>query len=307
MSRTTREAAESYLRRGWAPIPVPSREKGPTLKGWPDLRLTKDDIPLHFNGVSQNIGVLLGEPSGGLIDVDLDSPEALILATQFLPPTDCRFGRASTPESHWLYRSTSIPLTKRYQGPDGSILVEIRSTGCQTLFPPSVHPKGENIEFFKEEEPAGIEQARLLEATGKLAAASLLARHWPREGSRQEASLALAGGLFRSGWNEEVVSQFLGAVAIAAGDEEISKRISAGDYTRKRLDLERPATGWPHLEALIGSDVVRRVREWIESRDEAKVTSPPTRTIDLLDLSPAVISFEATMDLNPRVTVLQLR
>ena len=97
MSHTTREAAENYLSRGWAIIPVPFGKKAPTLKGWPDLWLTKDDLSRHFNGLPVNIGVLLGDPSGGLIDVDLDSPEALILAPRFLPPTECRFGRASTP------------------------------------------------------------------------------------------------------------------------------------------------------------------------------------------------------------------
>lgn len=302
MSRTTREAAENYLIKGWTIIPVPFREKAPTLKGWPDFRLTKDDLPLHFNGLPQNIGVLLGEPSGGLIDVDLDCPEALTLAPRFLPPTECRFGRAGTSESHWLYYVAPIPRTIRYQDLDGSVLLEVRSTGCQTLFPPSVHPEGETIEFFKEGEPAFIEQAHLLEAIGKLAAVSLLARHWPREGSRQEAALALAGGLFRWGWDEENINLFLGAVAFAAGDDEISKRIAASEYTRKRLDSERPATGWPHLEALIGSDVARRVRGWIGPRYEVKAPSPPTKATDLLDISPAVISFEAlsTLEISER-------
>lgn len=300
MSRTTREAAESYLGRGWAPIPVPFMKKGPTLEKWPDLRLTVSALPHYFDGAPQNIGVLLGEPSGGLIDVDLDSPESLILAPLFLPLTDCRFGRASTPESHWLYRAIAIPLTKRYQASDGSVLAEIRSTGCQTLFPPSVHPGGETIEFFKTGEPASIEQAHLLKATGKLAAAALLARHWPREGRRQEAALALAGGLLRSGWDEEAVTHFLGAVAIAAGDDEISKRVSAGDHTRKRLDSERSATGWPHLEAVIDCKVVRLVREWIGSRDAAKVESSPPKATDLLDLSSTVVSFEALRTLEIR-------
>lgn len=300
MSRTTGEAAEYYLSRGWAPIPVPPGEKAPKLKGWPDLRITKESLSHHFNETPQNIGVLLGEPSEGLIDVDLDSPEAIMLVTQFLPPTECRFGRASTPESHWLYRATPIPETIQYRGHAGTVLLEVRSTGCQTLFPPSVHPGGEIIEFFKEEEPADIDQACLLEATGKLAAASLLARHWPGEGSRQEAALALAGGLFRSGWGEEMITQFLGAVALAAGDDEISKRVSAGDYTRKRLDSERPATGWPHLETVIGSEVVRRVREWIGSRDVAKGISAPPKATDLLDLSSTVVSFETLRTLEIR-------
>ena len=306
MSRTTREAAEYYLSRGWAVIPVPFREKAPTLKRWPDLRLTKDDLPRYFDEHPQNIGVLLGEPSGGLIDVDLDSPEALTLASRFLPPTECGFGRASTPESHWLYRVAPIPRSIQYRDLDGSVLLESRSTGCQTISPPSVHPEGEITEFFKDGEPASIEQAHLLSMTSRLAAASLLSRHWPREGSRQEAALALAGGLLRKGWDDETVAHFLKAIAFASRDEEITKRVSAGEYTRKRLDAERPATGWPHLAKLIDPDVVRRVREWTGPEDETKTPSPPTKTTDIFDISPAVISFEAltTLEITERLHYL---
>ena len=69
--------ARAFLARGWAPIPVPYRSKRPILKGWQNLRPADADLAQHFNGGLQNIGVLLGEPSGGLVDVDLDSPEAL--------------------------------------------------------------------------------------------------------------------------------------------------------------------------------------------------------------------------------------
>ena len=63
------ESARTYLARGYAVIPVPARKKIPVLKGWTDLRLSESDLPAHFNGTG-NIGVLLGEPSGWLVDVD---------------------------------------------------------------------------------------------------------------------------------------------------------------------------------------------------------------------------------------------
>ena len=40
-----------------------------------------------------SLGILLGAPSGGLVDVDIDAPEALALRDRFLPPTRSRFGR----------------------------------------------------------------------------------------------------------------------------------------------------------------------------------------------------------------------
>ncbi len=48
--------------------------------------------------------MILGEASGGLADVDLDSIEAVHVGPYFLPRTLC-FGRPSKPRSHWLYQS----------------------------------------------------------------------------------------------------------------------------------------------------------------------------------------------------------
>ena len=44
-------------------------------------------------------------------DVDLDCPEALLLADYFIPSTKLEFGRASTPRSHRLLKV--IDLTKK--------------------------------------------------------------------------------------------------------------------------------------------------------------------------------------------------
>ena len=69
-----------YAQRGWAVIPVPFRSKNPGFKGWEQLRVTRETATKYFNGQPQNIGVLLGEPSGWLIDVDLDHLRAVELA-----------------------------------------------------------------------------------------------------------------------------------------------------------------------------------------------------------------------------------
>jgi len=79
-----------YAAEGWSVIPVPYKEKGPKLKGWQNLRLTEETVADHFNRGPQNIGVLMGEPSGGLVDTDIDCPEAVRLAPYFLPPTEGR-------------------------------------------------------------------------------------------------------------------------------------------------------------------------------------------------------------------------
>ena len=80
-------AAHACRRRGWSVIPVPAGEKAPRLKGWQRLRLDENELEEFFYE-DCNLGVLLGEPSKNLTDIDLDCKEAVSLAPDFLPPTD---------------------------------------------------------------------------------------------------------------------------------------------------------------------------------------------------------------------------
>jgi hypothetical protein len=264
-------AARNYSKRGWVPIPIPLREKAPRLRDWPKLRLTEQDLPAHFGGRPQNVGVLLGEPSGGLVDVDLDSPDAAKLADDFLPPTDSVFGRPSKPRSHRLYLAAPIPKTERFEGIDSSVLVELRSTGSQTIFPPSLHPSGEVISFEKDGQPAAVDGLALRERVARLAAATLLLKQWPMgAGSRQEIALALAGGLLGNGWNTRETEEFIHAIARTAGDNEAAKRAEAALYTEKSLKAGEHVTGWPRLAALMGSLEVTRVASWLKLRQAGR-------------------------------------
>jgi len=190
------EAAREYLSAGFQPIPVPRGEKRPATVRWPDLRFTGSDLEVNFSPTS-SVGVLLGAPSGGLVDVDLDAPEARALAAQFLPPTECVFGRSSSRSSHHLYYVTSLPKPRTFRDTDRSMLVEIRADGQMTVMPPSVHETGERREWEKAGLPSRISGDELVQAVSTVAACALLARHWPQRGSRHEAALALAGMLLR--------------------------------------------------------------------------------------------------------------
>ena len=78
---TAADIAGSYIARGWAPIPIPAGTKAPKIDGWERLRISESDLARYF-GAGYNIGVLNGEPSGWLIDVDLDHPLARELYSQ---------------------------------------------------------------------------------------------------------------------------------------------------------------------------------------------------------------------------------
>lgn len=167
------QSAATYINRGWSPIPIPAQGKRPFLPGWQHLRVTAEAVNRFFNGSPKNIGVLLGEPSAWLVDVDLDHELAVLEAENHLPATGAIFGRPSKPRSHWLYRVASPIETFKRQHKAAGMLVELRSTGCQTVFPPSLHPSGEPIEWHSDGEPLLIEPGELRACVDALADAVL--------------------------------------------------------------------------------------------------------------------------------------
>lgn len=268
------QAAELYAGRGWSVTPVAYRTKKAVLSGWPTLRLTAPELSRHFKNKRINLGVLLGDASRGVVDVDLDCIQALRLAKDFLPPTGCIFGRPSKPRSHWIYIASQSPSTVqledvRDEAIDGEkkrpMLVELRSSGVQTVFPPSMHESGEPIAFDQAGEPACVEGEELLRCVKKLAAASLLTKYWPGQGQRHVAAGALAGGLARAGWERSDVVHFVGAVVRAAGDTEVPDRERMAGDTVDGYRGGDKVTGWKRLAELVGQDVVAKVWEWLDA------------------------------------------
>jgi hypothetical protein len=260
--RSTLDAARAYVQRGWSVIPVPRGEKAPHIAGWPSLRLGECDLSAHFSN-GKNVGVILGSASGGLCDVDLDSPEALAAADFFLPPTGFVFGRAQKPRSHRFYRCDVPPTPEKLSAPDGGTLIELRAAGQQTILPPSIHPSGELYRLEEDGDTAHVDGEDLARRVRLVAAAALLARHWPARGARHDCALALAGMLLRAGNSEEDVVHFVEAVTLAAGDEETRARVRDVLTTAKRIAAGRPATGAPTLAEIVGDEIVCHVREWL--------------------------------------------
>lgn len=258
------EIATGYLQKGWTPIPVGYRTKQPTEKEWTHFQVSQERLDHFFGSDSINIGVLLGKPSNGLIDIDLDCDEAVQLAPRFLPPT-IYFGRKSNPQSHWLYICTPIPKTEKFTGDDNSMILELRSTGCQTIFPGSVHPGGEKIDWepSQKSEPQQVPFDVLRQSVRHLAAAALLLRSW-NEGSRDDIATALSGGLLREKWNPEAVDQLVEILCDAASDDETKIRLKARRLRNSLGTGENThVPGWPRLESLIGAERARKIRRWL--------------------------------------------
>ncbi len=254
-------AAERYIARGLTVVPVPAGKKRPVLEGWEKLRITAEEIPEYWSN-GQNIGILHGAPSKGLVVVDLDCPEALKIAGRFLAPT-LTSGRESTPDAHWWCFSPDTEH-QTFKDLDGTtVLLELRSTGHHTLVPPSVHPSGERYRWSQ----SGLETAEsapgdLTRTCRELATTTLIARHLPETrdqggGGRHDLALALSGFLLRRGLSEETVLGLLRAAWDASGfSDERGRREAHRDLeglvtdTAARLRDDQPATGGTKLEEL---------------------------------------------------------
>ncbi|MBB3205089.1 hypothetical protein FHS27_000856 [Rhodopirellula rubra] len=165
-----REQVAIYRQRGWFCVPLRPRSKSPARRDWTNLRLKPEVFPEQGN-----IGIILGEPSAWLVDVDLDCDEAIELADSYLPPTPAITGRPSAQRSHRWYIAVGATTEKHTDPSDGSMIVELRSTGTQTVVGPSIHPDGETYETLYGE-PATVPSLMLAACVKALAEAVIAKR-----------------------------------------------------------------------------------------------------------------------------------
>jgi predicted P-loop ATPase len=279
------EAATWYHEHGIFPIPVSRSSKKPVGTGWEDQRLTVADIPHRFDG-DLNIGGLLGIstfPDLGLVDLDLDCPEAIAVAPDMLPPTGMVFGHASAPASHYEYfvklpapriRKFADPLIPRNSDPEKRRkMLEIRGRkkptdesdseiGLQTVLPGSSHVSGEQIEFLAghDGQPSLAMAADLERIARQIFAASLFVRYWPASGNgRHDAMLALAGALAYAHWPQDNALWFCDIVykSIPTHDPAaIARVVSEVEDSYAKVAADLPATGFPTLTNYVDFRIV---------------------------------------------------
>jgi hypothetical protein len=248
---------KTYTAEGWSLVPIPRGEKGPRLSNWQHTAFSESDFK-----DSDNIGVKLGDPSGGLIDIDLDCKQAVEIAATLLPKTQRIHGRPNKRRSHYWYTVVGQIKSEGFKDIDGSMLVEIRSTGGQTVLPPSIHPSGEVLEWELDKTPLSTEPGLLRDSVVWVATASLLARHYPEAGSRHDAAGQIAGFLLNLKVPPIVVASIVEAAATAAGDPEIKDRVAFATSTVSSFLANEPVTGGPKLSDLIGPEVIKRIKIW---------------------------------------------
>lgn len=295
----TAHAVETY-ERGYVPIPIKPGTKRPFDAAWPTLRYdSAAEVKSMFDQEPSNLGVALGTPSGGLVDVDIDHVKGLAAAEVFLRGTTPAVGgRVSRPGSHYWYRvENGLPdSSRKWSHPtlprDRSTLVELRSTGGQTVIPPSIHPDGERYVWGPEgtwggeHGPALITGQELRSRVGCVALSTLLAIEWPTRGGRHDAYLALAGALLAEGYGEnrrvspiwrEFAPGIIAVIVEATHDEEgIQTRIDQSvESTLQKIARGKPTQGWPTLMQHLSEEVVEKAKEFVFGVEDAEGHTRP--------------------------------
>lgn len=268
-------AAAELARLGIVPLRV--NGKAPTANAWQQSTLpAAADVPLQFAGQC-NIGALLGTPSNGITDVDLDWSETELLAPPLLPMPSWAFGRTDDAGQfhlrHILFRCHGA-ATAHFDAPPalyptkkGRRIIEVLSTGKQVVVPPSIHKEtGQQLRW--QQAPADmplleLDADTLHRQVARIAGAALLVRHWPEyEGSRHDLAAALAGACWHAGWTRADIETTLGAFLTVVDDPERKDRGRAVVDTLDKAEAGQAVTGWPICAELLGPAIAGCLQPW---------------------------------------------
>jgi hypothetical protein len=206
-------------------------------------------------------------------------------ADEFLPTTDCIFGRRSNPRSHRIYKVPSPGKIADFVA-DGETILEVRGSKHLTVFPGSVHPSGESIEFEEgfDGDPSLTDWAVLADAARKSATATLLFKNWI-PGSRHSLALSASGFLRQLGWAEADAREVIRAVAKHAKDDEVFDRLECVNTTYAKT--AGPILGRREVIDLLGEKAVAAIESWCESSQVRETISPTTPADSTNDSSDA--------------------
>jgi Bifunctional DNA primase/polymerase, N-terminal len=280
------KAARQWLARGILPVPIkPGTKKPNGGKGWNSLRATTETID-HFFKPGFNIGGLWGEPSNWIVDIDLDWDEAADIAKLIMPET-FTYGRGARPGTHLLYQCEVVAGSKRYapkekdkQESDSDpkkIIVEIRSTGSQSLLPPSIlspevsgQPHGDRYIIENDADFTSISARHLEELVNHVAAAAILIRNYPNSGARHDYIHAVTGSLLWGGWPEDKARKLSHAILSCCEDRESDpkQRSRTIDNTIEHFRKGNRISGWKTLSQWLSGDSLKLVREWLTLKEK---------------------------------------
>jgi hypothetical protein len=288
--------ADAYDKRGWCPIKLKAKSKAPP-KGWAEQHLTGETAARFFD-TDDNIGVRLGDPSHGLVDLDLDWPEAVAPADVVFANLPA-FGRPGKRRSHRLTTSPAIKTFKfklppsckadpRIAGEHGVDICEFRSTGAQTVFPPSIHTSGEPITWDSGKIPDAVptmDATTLKKYMVAVAVTALAMRCNPGHGDHYYAMIPFAGALLRIIPDVGIVERLVGIVCTTWGTKWPASQLQVATMKEKLDAGDVEVTGLPRLLKHLGlpADVAKHINsDWLGTADD---DGRPRVILELFDLN----------------------
>ena len=248
-------AATALVQAGFAVLPTMSRSREIRVRGWPNLQLTEDELPLHFTDTEQNVSINW-KCSRGRCALDLDAAEAEELAPLLLPMGTPAFGRAGRLRQIIFDCAEANSFSLKY---NNEVLVEVLAGGSASLAPGSTQPGGDVVKWCagrspQEHAPKKVSFARLQTFATIVAGAALLLRYWrdvAGQGVRHDTALQLAGAMLHGGWKPAAVRRVLRCVFQMAADPEVKDRMAAIDTTIRRQQDGQPYSGLPELSKVL--------------------------------------------------------
>jgi len=262
---------EFYNSLGFTLIPLQSQSKRPINKAW--QRRTFADNSFDDFADDSNVGVVLGKASGGVVDIDIDHPAALVAAEDLLPSTGMIFGRKSKPRSHRFYKVDEPGKTLRLQG-SGELgtVIECRANGGFTMAPPSTHPSREVVTFDEQGEIATSTRDELDRYCRLIAAVVELSAHYANH-KRHDIALAFSGILMKLGYGSKITRKSIKALCVITKDEESEDRLRCVDDTAQRYTKGEAIASWQAMKDAIGREAVGHLTKQLDV-DIADYVSP---------------------------------
>ena len=286
------QTAEDWLARNVYTVPLRSRSKRPKGKDWPHLRLVEEDFKNGAFKPGDNIGALWGEASDYATDIDLDLEEAVEVAEYILPETFI-YGRTGKEDSHYVYRIVGAE-TRKWQVSELGTVIEIRSTGAQSVIPPSRHPEGGIYFTCHDVEFSELSKLDMERYADEVAVAAVFTRFYPTQGSRHDYVHACTGALCHQEWQEEKIKRVMGAVltVIQEDEDELEDRKGSVVNTIEKHHTGDRTKGFTTLQDWISMPVIAALRRWTESgKAEGKVVLAPVN----LKPSPTKLAFDESL------------
>ncbi len=279
-----REAAITY-RDNHHSVPLRLRGKKPVEDEW-QKRTLADPVPRFEPG--DNIGILLGKPSGNLVRLDPDFQTVPAVTAMLFPELTAIMERKSSPRSGRFYicdtkkknyqlsdvmaKDPRLPL---HDSKPSLMVYQILSSGAQTVAPPSIHPSGEEVVWVNPGVgPHTLGRDALLYRVG-LEAFCMAVRHfWPPRPKRNVAAIALSRVLLEAlaphipdeGRRIKFVDDMVVEIAMAGGDGEASREgKQRAAETLRKMNAGEETIGLPALCELLGLPevMIKEFREWL--------------------------------------------